>query len=189
VIEDTSRRDAALHAVPMLDGATEYITGMEAAGQRQLVASAMLPTEGSGALADLGFVLGDIDQDDPLFRGVTLPTGWAKTGSDHAMWSYVVDEHGRRRVAVFYKAAFYDRRAQCTVESVYSYLSHATYEGHQVVLDDTWCTADAIRDALPGILEQAERMVAGRFNTGGVYTRQVAALRHLHERVLAGGAE
>src|SRR5206468_1980936 len=91
-----------------------YITGMESAGQRQLVDSASLPTDTKGRDGDfaaLGFVFGEPDETDPMFRPATLPEGWHKEGSDHAMWSRVVDERGLRRVAVFYKAAFYDRSA------------------------------------------------------------------------------
>lgn len=114
-IEDTSRRHPLLHVAGALDGSAQYIAELEQAGQAQVVASTKLPTKGSEALAGLGFVLGDVDPRDPLFREVTLPPGWSKQGSDHAMASYVVDEIGRRRVEVFYKAAFYDRCADCRV--------------------------------------------------------------------------
>jgi hypothetical protein len=130
-IEDTSKRDPALHLAlswpkPGSRGEelTEYITGMESAGQRQLVNSDRLPAEGPmGSSVDddlraLGFTLGDPDPDDPLFRPVTLPEGWRREGSDHAMWSYILDERGIRRVAVFYKAAFYDRKAHVSVINV-----------------------------------------------------------------------
>lgn len=103
--EDTSQRDPLLHVLgAMGDGTSSYIEGMEAAGQRQLVASTVLPIEGSEhqALIDLGFEFGD--PVDDLFREATLPEGWSKQGSDHDMWSYIVDADGQRRVSVFYKA-------------------------------------------------------------------------------------
>jgi hypothetical protein len=37
------------------------------------------------------------------------------------MWSYLVDEKGRERAAIFYKAAFYDRDAHISITSRYSY--------------------------------------------------------------------
>ena len=48
---------------------------------------------------------------DDLFCRVTLPQGWRKQATDHSMWTDILDETGTRRVAVFYKAAFYDRSA------------------------------------------------------------------------------
>jgi hypothetical protein len=46
VPEDTSKRDPHLNALGILgDGQDKYITDMEAAGQRQLVASSVLPRD------------------------------------------------------------------------------------------------------------------------------------------------
>jgi hypothetical protein len=137
--EDTSKRDPLLHlafAWPSRPGDTEsasrYITDMEAQGQRELVASDRLPTDlGLMTRNDpeayqaarqeyeaLGFQFGDPDPDDPLFMPAKLPDGWRREGSDHAMWSYLLDQRGLRRVAVFYKAAFYDRKAHMTIVRV-----------------------------------------------------------------------
>ncbi len=122
MIENTSRRDPYLHLLGALGDAGSYIEDQERDGQKQLVNSDRLPTEIShGTQADfeaLGFVFGDVDPDDPLFRQVTLPDGWVRRGSDHAMWSYIDDERGRERVAIFYKAAFYDRRASMSLRPV-----------------------------------------------------------------------
>lgn len=111
--ENTSKRPIEHHLIGVLGGVGEYVEGMEAAGQRQLVESAVLPrTRNLGdddAFVDLGFEFGEAVDD--LFRRATLPLGWRKEGSSHSMWSYVVDEKGYRRVQVFYKAAFYDRDA------------------------------------------------------------------------------
>lgn len=114
MIENTSSRPSELHYVGMLGGTEEYITGMESAGQRQLVNSTQLPAEmrpSREAFEALGFVFGEPTPGDPLFVEATLPTGWKKRGSDHAMWSYIDDENGIERVGVFYKAAYYDRKA------------------------------------------------------------------------------
>jgi hypothetical protein len=119
VPEDTSKRDPLIHLLGGMDG-SDYITGMESAGQQQLVNSDRLPVEGSDdpRLLELGFTFGDPDQDDPLFRPATLPPGWKREGSDHAMHSYLLDERGIRRVNVFYKAAYYDRRADMHIQNV-----------------------------------------------------------------------
>ncbi len=104
---------------------TDAILEMEASGQRQLVNSDVLPTEIQGdrdgtikqSLINLGFKFGDAVNGDPLFTQVELPAGWKKVGSDHDMWSYVHDDKGRQRISVFYKAAFYDRRAFMSVST------------------------------------------------------------------------
>lgn len=106
------------------------IEASEARGQVQLVESDVLPSEirdprgtpkgaGRSILEAWGFVFGDLVEGDPLFVAVTLPDGWKKERTDHSMWSHVVDERGRRRCQVFYKAAFYDRKAALHVSARY----------------------------------------------------------------------
>lgn len=90
------------------------IEAMEAHGQTELVNSDRLPVDATGGdepYLALGFTFGPPDPADPLFRYATLPPGWKRQPSDHPMWSYIVDECGHRRIAIFYKATFYDRRA------------------------------------------------------------------------------
>ena len=117
--ENTSERGHGAHLLGlMVEGNNNYITGMEADGQRQLVASDVLPIDCSGQeqeFAALGFEFGE--NTDNLFRAATLPEGWRRDASDHDMWSYIVDDAGTRRVAVFYKAAFYDRKAFMRIEA------------------------------------------------------------------------
>ncbi len=59
------------------------------------------------------------DDVDDLFINVVLPDGWQKKPTDHSMWSDLVDERGRKRANIFYKAAFYDRSAHLNL--VYRY--------------------------------------------------------------------
>lgn len=94
------------------------IEAQERRGQEQLVASQVLPNptqrferDARAEIEALGVVFGEPVEGDPLFVQATLPDGWARRGSEHDMWSYVVDERGEERIAVFYKAAFYDRKA------------------------------------------------------------------------------
>jgi hypothetical protein len=94
-------------------GSPMAIEMSEKAGQIALVKSQHIPIQGSAALVELGFQLGD--RVDDLFIEATLPEGWTREGSEHAMWSYILDAEGNRRVSVFYKAAFYDRDAFCRV--------------------------------------------------------------------------
>lgn len=89
------------------------IEAMEAQGQQELVLSDFLPTKGlkKELYEKLGFVIGEPIEGDEMFTQCKLPEGWTKQASDHAMWSYLYDEKGRRRAGIFYKAAFYDRSA------------------------------------------------------------------------------
>jgi hypothetical protein len=104
------------------------IYAQERAGQQEMLRATTLPTDlNSDTREDfeaLGFTFGDPVPGDPLFCEVTLPEGWQREGSEHAMWSYVTDERGLRRVAIFYKAAFYDRRAFMGLEPVGSSLAN-----------------------------------------------------------------
>jgi hypothetical protein len=127
------------------------ILRQERDGQRQLVNSDRLPADIRGDRAEweaLGFTFGDPDPGDPMFMPATLPPGWKREGSDHAMWSYLLDQHGRRRASIFYKAAFYDRRAFMRLESLDSYVAnHVEYDGPLVITDE-WATPETVTAAL-----------------------------------------
>jgi hypothetical protein len=118
MIENTTAAntlDKLLVALPGAGG----IEAQEAQGQAQVVAQSgewvQIPAEffgcSPGDLIDMGFVIGDVVEGDPLWRLAKLPEGWAFRAADHSMWSYIDDENGKQRIALFYKAAFYDRRA------------------------------------------------------------------------------
>lgn len=93
------------------------IEAQEAQGQRSLVNSDTLPTEGLDGLGGMpGIEILEPVDGDPLFTYVKLPAGWSKRGTDHDMWSDLLDEKGRKRASIFYKAAFYDRRARIQLE-------------------------------------------------------------------------
>ena len=117
--ENTAKADPLLNLLRSMEPGG--IEAMEAQGQRELLNSTTLPTDTSGsdeAFLALGFAFGETVPGDDLFRQATLPAGWERKGSDHAMWSYVVDDRGIERVAIFYKAAFYDRRAFMRLDNV-----------------------------------------------------------------------
>ncbi|WP_280371107.1 hypothetical protein [Nocardia wallacei] len=164
MIENTSQRDAALHLLgAMSDGTDTYITDMEAAGQRQLVASTELPASGPwGELEALGFAKGEPVRDDALFVQATLPEGWRKERTDHSMWSQIVDERGVARVKVFYKAAFYDRRANFHVVNVGGNLAtQAIWGDEPVALPSSWgvLTADERRDYAAALASRLEHEI------------------------------
>jgi hypothetical protein len=97
------------------------IEAQESRGQADLVNSDTLPTEGLASLKGIPqFTIGEPVPDDDLFTYVTLPPGWHKKGTSHSMWSELIDERGRKRAGIFYKAAFYDRRARVHLERRFS---------------------------------------------------------------------
>ena len=57
----------------------------------------------------LGFKFGAVTEE--IFVECEFPKGWKKEPTDHDMWSDILDEKGRKRGSIFYKAAFYDRSA------------------------------------------------------------------------------
>lgn len=93
------------------------IEAQEKQGQTEFVANSTLPKRfNSGTkeeLEQMGIIFGE-DVDD-LFVEVQLPQGWKKEATEHSMWSNLLDEKGRKRASVFYKAAFYDRDAFISV--------------------------------------------------------------------------
>ena len=148
MIEDTSKQYGPLD-LPVFGGSSSRIEAMEAEGQRQLLESTDLPTKGSNdpEFLRLGFTFGEPHQHDPMFRPATLPKGWTREGTDHAMHSKILDELGRERVSVFYKAAFYDRRADMHLNTVFGYVMDLLYHGGDPILDGEWATAEAVIDA------------------------------------------
>jgi hypothetical protein len=122
------------------------IEAQEARGQKEFVSNEVLPKEmlhgtTKEQFESLGFEFGD-DADD-LFINVKFPAGWVKKATDHSMWSDLLDEKGRKRASIFYKAAFYDRSAHISLNKRYSYshqpednyLSDMSYEDRK---DGNW---------------------------------------------------
>ena len=102
----------------MTVGVTSAIELQEAEGQASFVASDTLPSKYNGydrdfnpkaVLEKFGFKFHGLVPGDEMFQYVTLPTGWKRKGTGHDMWSHIVDDKGRERLSIFYKAAFYDR--------------------------------------------------------------------------------
>lgn len=158
-IDDTTRRmaeDPAEGIAFLLDGmatggAERFITDQEKRGQRQLVHSDRLPSDLKGDRAEweaLGFTFGEPDEEDPVFMPATLPDGWKRQPTEHSMWSVIADQLGRERVAIFYKAAFYDRSAFARLTSVYEHVHKHVENGAPMVISDEWATRDAVLAAM-----------------------------------------
>jgi len=109
------------------------IEAQEARGQADFVESQTLPIDGlewrynrgekyeispKEYLERLGFVF--LEQEDDLFINVRFPEGWKIEPTNHSMWSELVDDKGRNRAGIFYKAAFYDRNAHFDLDRRYS---------------------------------------------------------------------
>jgi hypothetical protein len=97
--------------------ASNQIERMEADGQRQLSQSSQLPTSGLDALVKAipAIRVIGVSEGDSTFSDVELPAGWHVQPTDHAMWSDLRDDKDRKRAGIFYKAAYYDRRADIHV--------------------------------------------------------------------------
>lgn len=146
----------ALHGVH-LPGAIE---AQEATGGTAMAAGdcTVIPAKGYSEpdLAALGFKLGAIDPSDRLFREATLPPGWKRDNTGHSMHTDILDELGRKRIGIFYKAAWYDRRADLSIVTVHGYVRSCLYKDQPPVLDDVWATRDAVLAALAQ-MEERER--------------------------------
>jgi hypothetical protein len=118
-------------------GVGRAIEEQEAQGQHELVSSMQLPrmmgyeANARQAYEKLGFKFPEKETDDKLFVYAELPAGWKKVRTDHSMWSNILDEKGRVRVEVFYKAAFYDRDAHMSLSGRFTTKSYnSKYEAN-----------------------------------------------------------
>lgn len=116
------------------------IEAQEKAGQIEQSFLETLPIEGTikasysatkATWEALGFVFGD--KADDLFVNVQFPKGWRKKPTYHPMWSYLLDDKGRERAAIFYKAASYDRSAHVSFNQRFCI---GRYENDQVTIKD-----------------------------------------------------
>lgn len=100
--------------------AIEY---QEKHGQSQMVHGSELPANmhrKRHIFEAMGIQFGEPVPGDPMFLQATLPPGWTKQAMDHPTGSHLLDDQGRRRASIFYKAAFYDRSASMSPLPRYS---------------------------------------------------------------------
>jgi hypothetical protein len=121
---ETQRDPLSFLISAMVMGTPGAIEHQEAQGQHNFVGSDTLPTEmyanARVVLEAAGVKFGESVEGDPLFCYAQLPPGWSKKGTDHSMHSLLLDEKGRKRASIFYKAASYDRKASLSVCLRYS---------------------------------------------------------------------
>lgn len=130
---NTAKTDPLLHLLDGMDAqrrtgdASNMILEQEATGQLELVNSEVLPTDMGHSEHDTKVILeaagvkflGVVEGDD-MFQRVELPDGWKKVATSHSMHSNLVDDKGRKRAGIFYKAAFYDRSAHMHLTTRFS---------------------------------------------------------------------
>lgn len=121
--EETRQNPMGFLLDALVGGSSNAIELQEAQGQRELVNSTTFPTD-MGRYSDYdtkaileaaGIKFGEVVEGDPMFQHVELPAGWKKVATDHSMWSNLLDDKGRVRAQIFYKAAFYDRSAHMSL--------------------------------------------------------------------------
>ena len=122
-IDNTENKNPLAALFAMSKHSNDFILNQEKEGQGQMVQSAQLPRltnydkEAREYYEDWGIKVFGVTKDDEIFVDVQLPKGWKKERTEHSMWSKVLDEKGRERLKVFYKAAFYDRSAHVQVQT------------------------------------------------------------------------
>lgn len=107
------------HLEWLMGGNPDAIEAQEAQGQKELVESSQLPRKCNyprdfNAIEQykkMGIKVVENSEGDDLFVDVVLPKGWKLEFTDHSMWNSLIDNKGRERATIFYKAAFYDRDA------------------------------------------------------------------------------
>ena len=120
-MSDIEYLEALEMMVRTLSGEPNVLEHMEKEGQQRavnntMVAKKMFPARENWE--ELGFTFTDIPGDNVLCKA-TLPEGWEMVAIDHSMWNNIIDEQGRVRGSMFYKAAFYDREARMELNQRY----------------------------------------------------------------------
>jgi hypothetical protein len=84
---------------------------------------------------------------DPLFVRAKLPEGWkVEDGKDdYGFWNYAVDPDGYRRVSIFYKAAFLDRKAHMGIVRLPQTAAQADVWQKVAPADECWTSGESRR--------------------------------------------
>ena len=117
--------EAEVRGLGAAAGTPGAIEASELAGQIDMATlSNRLPIESNVPKERIAEVTGIVfgKPVDELFVSVTLPARWVIRPTEHAMWSGLLNGQGERVAGIFYKAAFYDRKAWITwdVEALHS---------------------------------------------------------------------
>jgi hypothetical protein len=110
-------RDAFLILLRAMSGEENVLENFEKergeeAARSNYLAKRMKPEKEIWEL--LGFTFTDIPGDDVLCQA-NLPKGWKIVDTEHHMYKDIIDEMGRKRGSMFYKAAIYDKSAHMSL--------------------------------------------------------------------------
>lgn len=133
-VTNTSK-EVPTHQVMWLGGGNpNAIENQEAEGQKEFEQASQLPrkcnspyniTNTAEQYSKMGIKVLVPSKGDDIFLGVKLPKGWKVQSTDHSMWNNLIDDKGRVRAMIFYKAAFYDRDSFINFE--HRYISTSEY--------------------------------------------------------------
>ncbi|MEK7655236.1 MAG: hypothetical protein AAB386_00955 [Patescibacteria group bacterium] len=158
---DTLASHVGLLADAFVLGQGGAILQQEAQGQRSFVASETLPTDmtakDKAGLEKAGVRFGAKVEGDDLFQYVELPAGWKKVPTDHSMHSNLLDDKGRERAGITYKAAFYDRYARLDVSCRFSYCLNYDRENENVTVAHVTDSGKVIHTTEPIKYESEKR--------------------------------
>ena len=101
---------------------------------------------------------------DPLFTKATLPPGWRKEHTGHSMGLVLLDDKGRERASIFYKAAFYDRNAHMSASYRYKAIPNYSDADYQEYARGVVCDGDVE-------IWTTDRVKITKENSRGVYNR------------------
>lgn len=164
--------------------ASSDIEGMERRGQREMVKSTTLPyayDRDDAPFEALGFTFGKQVPGDELFREATLPEGWTREGTEHAMHSVIKDERGIARVGIFYKAAYYDRRADMSLQNVGYHFATSWIYGDETPEVNPLFTIDELQS----VLRQVESSRQQIDECPKVYAKNLPRVNSLEEAITA----
>ncbi len=114
------------------------IESQEKAGQTKFVSEDVLPKDcPKKDLEKLGFKF--LKNVDDIFVNVVMPAGWKKVPTDHSMWSDLIDDKGRKRASIFYKAAFYDRSAHMRLNRRFNVSKNYNLKDNELQFQVTDC--------------------------------------------------
>lgn len=110
----------------------------ERRGAAQLRASSQIPAKEveDSVLIAFGFELGEVIpcRDGNILRHAKLPPGWTKEG-EGSYWTHLISPQGYKIFSIFYKAVFYDRRADMHLNPRFSISRPHTESGFQPVYE------------------------------------------------------
>lgn len=113
------------------------IEAQEKEGQMNQAERQTLPKDMQGCTKKdfeaLGFKF--VGESEKIFWECEFPKGWTKRPTSHSMWSDLLDDKGRKRGGIFFKAAFYDFNAHIGLNSRYGVKSVSLDENYEEIYD------------------------------------------------------